>query len=117
VGLQRAERDLDHHLAAVLAQRDEVHVVAHGPRTRRARVGVAVGGMARADGVGDERVHLDSHQRVDRIAEELRGHRIRQHDGAACIDDDERIGGRVEQGAQDRVRVEWRRHDSGLRLR
>ena len=52
-------------LAAVLAPGDELGLLAHRPRLRLAREGLAVRGVARPDAVGDERVDLQADELVD----------------------------------------------------
>ena len=83
VVLQRAQRDLDHDLAAVLAPGDEFGLLAHGPGPRLSREGAAVGRVLRTNVVGYQLVDLQAHQLVDRVAEQRRRRRIGENDAAA----------------------------------
>ncbi|MNS68183.1 hypothetical protein D3C72_1014570 [compost metagenome] len=98
--LQRAQRDLDHHLAAVLALGDELHVGAHRARARRAAVGFAECRVARADAVGHQRFHAQAHELVGRVAEHGGGRGVGQHDAARLVDHQQRIGVGGEQRAE-----------------
>ena len=100
---QRAERDLDHHLAAVTPLRHQVHLLAHGARPRVLRVGLAVGRVARPGGVGHQRVHRQADQFGGRIAQQCDRRRIGKHDHALHVDQQQcvRIGG--EQRSKDRT--------------
>ena len=81
---QRAERDLDDHLAAVLAPRDELGLAAHRARTRRAVERPAVFGVARAHRVGNERLDLEADELVALVAEQRRGRRIGERRCGRC---------------------------------
>ncbi len=74
--LQRAQRDLDHDLAAVLALGHEFHLRPHGPGAWRARVGLAIGRMARANAVGHQDVDIQSHDLVRPVSQQQRCGRV-----------------------------------------
>ena len=89
--LQRAQRDLDLHLGAVTALGHQVHLRAHRPRTRVAAIVVAVGGMARANALGHQRLHRQAAQLLQRVAEQAACRRVGEHDAAPGIDQQQRI--------------------------
>ena len=110
VALQRAESDLDHHLGAVPASGDEVHLRAHRPLPRVAAVGVSVGRVSGPDRVGHECIDRHGDELFGRVAEQLRRRRVGHHDPAGGVGDDQRIGIGREEGAKDRAFVDARRH-------
>ena len=104
---QRAQRDLDHDLAAVTALGDQIHLRAHRTRPRVACVGFAIGSVARADAVG--------HQRIDRHPDQLVASNSRAttpRPGLAStmtplrVDQQQRVGIGGEQRAEDGQVVE-----------
>jgi hypothetical protein len=106
--LQRAERDLDHHLAAVAALRDQFHLHAHRARFRLVAVGLAVGRMARADRVRHQRLHRQAGEFAGTVAEQPLCFRVGHHDAAAAVDQQQRVRVGTEQRAIDRIR-RWSR--------
>jgi hypothetical protein len=95
--VQRAERDLDHHLAAVAAARHQVHLRAHRARPRVVRVGAAEGRMFGPDRIGHQRVDRQAVQFTGPVAQQPAGFGVGQHDRAAGIDQQQRVGVGLEQ--------------------
>ena len=110
VALQRAQCDLDHHLGPVLAPGHQLHAGSHRPRTRIAAVRIAERAMAGPHAVGHERIDVHPDELVGGVAQRAGGGRIREHDRAARIGHDERVGRGKEQRAKDAAFVEVGRH-------
>ena len=98
---QRAERDLDHHLAAVGAPGHQVQVGAHRACLGGVRVAAAVGGMARRHVVGHQAVHRNPLEGVDGVAEHVGGGLVGKHDQPPAVDQQHAVGVGVEQAAKD----------------
>ena len=106
LALQRAERDLDHHLAAVGALGDQFHLRPHRPWPGVVAVSLAVRGVARADAVGHQYVDRQTCQFLDAVSEKPGGLRIGEDDVAGGIDEQQRIRVGHEQRGEDAVLVD-----------
>ncbi len=95
-GTQRAQSDLDHHLAAVGTPGHQFEFAAHRARFRRQRIGLAVGGVARCHPVGHQAIHRQAFERVDAVAEQGGGRRVGQHDQPLAIDQQHAVWAGVE---------------------
>jgi len=96
----RAEADLDRKLAAVGALAEEFPALAHGAGAGCNDEGVAVTDMPAAEAFGHQDLDRLADKAVARIAEQLLGLRVDQFDAALGIGDDDRIGCRLQQGAE-----------------
>ena len=65
--------------------------------------------MAAPEPLGDEDVERLADHLVPRVAEDLLGPLVEDQDALRFVDRDDRVGGNVEDGAEDPVRVEPRR--------
>ena len=106
VVVERAERNFDHHLAAVAPFGDQVHLRSHRALAWVRGIALAVCSMARASRVGHQRVDRHAHQFICGVAEQLLGGRVGQHDHAALVDHQQRIGIGGEQRAEHGAIVE-----------
>jgi hypothetical protein len=103
--LQRAQADLHRELRAVQAAAVELAALAHGPPPRLLEVAGALRPVMAAEELGHERLHRLAQELLARVAEELLGPRVHQHDAALAVDDDDRVGGRLQQAAELLVRL------------
>ena len=103
--VQRAQRDLDHDLAAVLAPRHQFHLHAHRPRPRCLGVAAPVVGMAAADGLRHQRIDVQADEFVCGIAQQPRRRRVGAHDMTVGVDHQQRVRVGDEQRQQQRVGV------------
>ncbi len=117
LALQRTQRDLDHHLAAVLALGHQLHLRPHRARAGSVRIGLPVGRVARPDAVGNERVHREARHLAGAIPEQRLHGRIGHHDDAALVHHQQAVGIGGEQRAEDVFGIDagrQRRRDGGL---
>ena len=104
LGLQRAEADLHGELAAVLAQAVELATRAHRPHPRRGEEAAAVSPACAAEPLGHQDLDLPPQQLLAGVAEERLGLGVDQDDPAGRVDDHHRVGGRLQEPAEFRLR-------------
>ena len=99
VGIERAECDLDQHMAAVATSRGEVQLRAHRAHAWRALEAFAVRRMATARRVGHQGLDGQTAQLLDRITEQRDCRLVGAHDAPPTIDQQHAIGVGVEHRA------------------
>jgi hypothetical protein len=95
--LERAQADLDRELAPVATPPDQPRPGAHRPHARVGEVAFAPARVHLAEALRDEELDGPADQLRARVAEEPLGLLVDEHDLAAPIDDDDRVGRRLEQ--------------------
>ena len=118
IGLQRVGGDrralfqhrvrlarVDRHLDAVLAPCQQFQLQPHRPRPGRLGIGGAKPGMPGAAGLRHQRVHAQPDEFVFGVAEQPCRGWIGPHDDAVAADDQQGVGVRQEQRAQQRTAV------------
>ena len=102
-GLERAQADLDGKFLAVLAKTIQVEAGAHLAHAWLGEVAGPKARMPRAEPGRHEHLHRLAEQLRTRVAEHGLGPRVHQHDGAGLVDDDDRIGRRFQEPAEQRI--------------
>ena len=98
---QRGEADLDGELRAVGPAGVEVEVGAHRPQFEiRRRVGLAVNEVTSPEALGQQHLHRLPDEMVPAPAEQLLRLAVDQHDPPVPVDDDDAVGGRLQQIAE-----------------
>ena len=97
--LERAQHDLDRELGPVLAARDELDAGADLLGEGVGRGARVVGDQPLGEALRDDVADLLPDELVAAVAELLLGLQVEQDDLAGLVDDDHRVGGRLEQAA------------------
>ena len=97
VGLQRTQANLNGEIATVAAPTLQLQAVSHRPRSRVGHIGATVLDVGRAQRVIDEHLDRLAEQSFARVAKHLLGTHVCQVDSALAVDDDHRVGGRLQQ--------------------
>jgi len=100
VGLDGGKADLGGELAPVLTPSVETQAQAHGPGTRVLEIAHAVLEMGAAQPLGHEDLDRLADELAGRVAEQMLGLGVRQHDTPFAIDDHKGIRRRIQNGAQ-----------------
>jgi hypothetical protein len=98
--LHGAEADLHGELGAVLAQAVEIEVDTHRPRAGVLDIAGPVMDVGIVESRGDEDLDLAADELVPRVAEEALRLLIQLGDPAACVDEEDRVRRRLEQGVE-----------------
>src|SRR5258705_523878 len=97
LGLQRAEADLDRKFGSVLALPEKLDADTHRSHLRRSKELIAVRWVLRTEARRQEQLDLLTKHLGPRVAKELLGLRIDEHDIAGLVHDDDRIWSCFEQ--------------------
>ena len=100
LGLERAQTDLHRELRAVSPQPVELEARPHGAHPRLLEVGEAVLRVVAAEALGDEHLHGLAEELVPAIAEQSLRLRVHQDDPSRALDDDHRVGSRLQEPAE-----------------